>query len=266
MSKRKKQVQEAANEEDAAVAPTFSSREPFMYKETVKFFKDEYDDDERVDSEEGSEADERRRVAAEKARPQPGSSDTVVDLMADIDDVFPMGYPTEQFIAKTKNEVIAAYKKIREEKKKALAAMKREIMDGSTLLGAEKRAAPSDRDPGLLEPVGCIQDLDFVMFSSTKNIRIRTYAKMKDVAYNALRNLFKEFGQFLIRPVFEYPRNPLAKQKQTKLLSSKEPDTVVNTFGYNPALERRLNYKKLLAKLQKIIKWGGRLGVTTQTL
>ena len=26
------------------------------------------------------------------------------------------------------------------------------------------------------------------------------------------------------------------------------------------------NYKKLLAKLQKIIKWGGRLGVTTQTL
>ena len=83
------------------------------------------------------------------------------------------------------------------------------------------------------------------MFSSTKNIRIRTYAKMKDVAYNALRNLFKEFGQFLIRPVFEYPRNPLAKQKQTKLLSSKEPDTVVNTFGYNPALERRLNYKAL---------------------
>jgi hypothetical protein len=114
--------------------------------------------------------------------------------MADMDDIFPMGYPTEQFIAKTKNEVVAAYKKIREEKKKALAAMKREIMDGVTNLGGEKRQAPSDRDPGLLEPVGCIHDLDFVMFSSNKSVKVRTYAKMKDVDYNALRNLFKEFN------------------------------------------------------------------------
>jgi hypothetical protein len=114
--------------------------------------------------------------------------------MADMDDIFPMGYPTEQFISKTKNEVVAAYKKIREEKKKALAAMKREIMDGVTNLGGEKRQAPSDRDPGLLEPVGCIHDLDFPMFSSNKLVKVRTYAKMKDVAYNALRNLFKEFN------------------------------------------------------------------------
>lgn len=165
--------------------------------------------------------------------------------MADMNDIFPMGFPTEQFIAKTKNEVVAAYKKIREEKKKALAAMKREIMDGVTSLGGEKRQAPSDKDPGLLEPVGCIHDLDFPIFSSNNKVNIRTYAKIKDVAYNALRNLFKEFNTFMIRPVFDFPRNPMAKQKQTKLLTSKEPDTVVNTFGYNPALERRLTYKTL---------------------
>lgn len=41
------------------------------------------------------------------------------------------------------------------------------------------------------------------------------------------------------------PRNPLAKQKQTKLVTSKEPDTVFNTFLYNCALERRLSYKQL---------------------
>lgn len=63
----------------------------------------------------------------------------MIDLMAEMDDIFPMGYPTEQFIAKIKNEVTAAYKKIREEKKKALLAMKREIMEGTTMLGAEKR-------------------------------------------------------------------------------------------------------------------------------
>lgn len=28
-------------------------------------------------------------------------------------------------------------------------------------------------------------------------------------------------------------------------MSSREPDTIVNTFGYNPALERRLLYKPL---------------------
>jgi hypothetical protein len=49
----------------------------------------------------------------------------------------------------------------------------------------------------------------------------------------------------MLRPVFEYPRNAAAKQKAPKLLSSKEPDTLVNTFGYNPALERRVNYKNL---------------------
>lgn len=116
--------------------PVFSSREPFMYKETVKWFKDEFDAQEREDSDEDEETRE-ARIA--NARPQPNSDDTVVDYLADMDDVFPLGYPTEQFICKTKNEVVAAYKKIREEKKKALAAMKREIMEGTTMLGTEKR-------------------------------------------------------------------------------------------------------------------------------
>jgi hypothetical protein len=51
----------------------------------------------------------------------------------------------------------------------------------------------------------------------------------------------------------------MAKQKAPKLLSSKEPDTLVNTFGYNPALERRVSYKNLeliipgVGKQKKII-------------
>ena len=215
MYKRKKQEEAEANEEVDIAAPVFSSREPFMYKETVKFFKDEYDEEERVLSEDEDNSPEAQAARAEveaRKRPQPNSDDTVVDLMGDMDDIFPMGYPTEQFIAKTKNSVVAAHKRIREEKKKALAAMKREIMDGVTNLGGEKRQAPSDRDPGMLEPVGCIHDLDFVMFSSTQDkMRVRTYAKMKDVAYNALRSLLKEFNNFMIRPIFEFPRNPMAK-------------------------------------------------------
>lgn len=195
MYKRKKQEEVEQQDEEIAV-PVFSSREPFMYRETVKFFKDEYDDEEKQLSDDGDTSPEALARKAEieaRKRPQPNSDDTIVDVLADMDDIFPMGYPTEQFICKTKNEVVAAYKKIREEKKKALAAMKREIMDGVTNLGGEKRQAPNDKDPGLLEPVGCIHDLDFVMFSSNKPVRVRTYCKIKDVEYNALRNLFKEF-------------------------------------------------------------------------
>ena len=47
MYKRKKQEEPEAAAEDADVAmPVFSSREPFMYREIVKFFKDEYDEEE----------------------------------------------------------------------------------------------------------------------------------------------------------------------------------------------------------------------------
>jgi len=40
--KRKKE-EEAAPEEDVTAMPVYSSREPFMFKETIKFFRDEYD-------------------------------------------------------------------------------------------------------------------------------------------------------------------------------------------------------------------------------
>ena len=137
--------------------------------------------------------------------------------------------------------------------------MKREILEGTTMLGAEKRAAPNDKDSGLLDQLGIIHDLDFPIFCSTHKIRVRCFAKIKDVAYNALRNLLKEFSAFMLRPLWEYPRNPMAKQKAPKLLSSKEPDTLVNSFGYNPALERRVSYKNLelivpgVGKQKKII-------------
>lgn len=58
----------------------------------------------------------------------------------------------------------------------------------------------------------------------------------------------------MIRPQFEYPRNPAAKAKAPKLLSSKEPDTIVNTFGFNFCLERRLLYKSLDVVLPKLGK------------
>jgi hypothetical protein len=151
MYKKKKTPDSAGEEDDTAAAPVFSSREPFMFKESVKFFRDEFDP--APLGEEASDDDEEKKAlrARQNERPEPKSDDTVVDIMADMNDILPMGYPTEQFFSKTKNEVTTAMKRIREEKKKALLAMKREILEGTTMLGAEKRAAPNDKDSGLLD-------------------------------------------------------------------------------------------------------------------
>lgn len=58
MFKRKKREQDEEEDGEASV-PVFSSREPFMYKEHVKFFKDEFDSADREDSDE----DEETRIA-----------------------------------------------------------------------------------------------------------------------------------------------------------------------------------------------------------
>jgi hypothetical protein len=97
MYKRKKvEEEEGAAGEEIAV-PVFSSREAFMFSETVKFFKDEYDEDVKVDSEDEDNTAEQARKAeiAAKQRPQPNSDDTVVDVLADMGDIYPLGYPTE---------------------------------------------------------------------------------------------------------------------------------------------------------------------------
>jgi hypothetical protein len=96
MYKRKKGNESGGEEDDTAAAPVFSSREPFMFKESVKFFRDEFDAA-LVPSEEGSDDDEDRKAqrAKQKERPDPKSDDTVVDIMADMNDILPMGYPTE---------------------------------------------------------------------------------------------------------------------------------------------------------------------------
>jgi len=50
-------------------------------------------------------------------------------VLANINDVFPFGYPTEQFISWVKNDVNKAFIKLKEDKKKILAAMKREMFE-----------------------------------------------------------------------------------------------------------------------------------------
>ena len=46
----------------------------------------------------------------------------------------------------------------------------------------------------------------------------------------------------------------MRNQTSGKILSSNDPITQVNEFGYNPALERRLNYKQIMCEMGEGVK------------
>ncbi len=51
--------------------------------------------------------------------------------MADMNDVYPLGYPTEQYLVKLKNDLQEAFIQLREEKRRALEEMKRQLFEGN---------------------------------------------------------------------------------------------------------------------------------------
>ena len=62
-----------------------SVRDPFYFNEVVQYFK------------EPAEGDFDNKVLG------PSDKDITVELLAEITDVYPLGYPTEQFVAHLKN-------------------------------------------------------------------------------------------------------------------------------------------------------------------
>lgn len=87
-----------------------------------------------------------------------------------------------------------------------------------------------------------MQKLHFKMHNSKDAVKIDTFVQMKDNHYNAIRTMFKDSSQVVIRP--EVPKLPKLKRDH--------PDAPVDVsgtltrktaFGFNPCLERRLNYR-----------------------
>jgi hypothetical protein len=61
----------------------------------------------------------------DNAASAPTSEDVVESVFAEMRDIYPLGYPTEQFLTKIKNDVTDAFVKLREQRQKALDDMKR---------------------------------------------------------------------------------------------------------------------------------------------
>ena len=95
----------------------------------------------------------------------PTEKDVVVDLFADMNDVYPIGYPTEQFICKLKNDVIQSFIKLKEDRRKAVADMRRQMFEDGAKIKVE-RPPEIQRDPGLLDAQGFVHEEFFKMFHS----------------------------------------------------------------------------------------------------
>lgn len=93
------------------------------------------------------------------------------------------------------------------------------------------------------------------MMDTQNEVRIPTVLKVQDRIYNQMRQLFKDTNEIQIRPHFNNPtRAALKGQQPNKMIGSNDPITQANENGYNPGLERRLNYKMIQCEMGEGVK------------
>ena len=163
-----------------------NTREPIFFKEEVQFYRE---------SKEGE---------FKTAVKQPSDCDIVVDLLAEMDDVYPMGYPTEQFICRLKNDIIQSFIKLKEDRRKAVFEMRRQMFEDGAKIKVE-RPPEIQRDPGLLAAQGFHYEEFFTMVDTVKKVNIPSLLRVQDNAYNDMRIKFKDVTDFVIRPYFANP-------------------------------------------------------------
>lgn len=110
-----------------------TARDPFYFKEVVQYYQA---------SESGAIA-----VAA------PCTEDFEYDVMTEHTNIFPLGYPTEQYLAWVKNDVHKALAEMKAHKKKTILAMKRDLYNGSDAQKTQPQVNV-DRERGLIEENG----------------------------------------------------------------------------------------------------------------
>ena len=162
----KRPLPEGTNEDDGGVM--MSTRDPFIFKEEVQYFQ----------APKQGDFDGATKALSDK--------DICMDLLADFNDIYPMGFPTEQIICKLKNDVIAAFIKLKEDRKKAVEEMRRQMFEDGARMKIE-RPPEIQRDPGMLEAQGFTHEEFFKMFSSNKKVNIPTLLRVTDRIYNQLR-------------------------------------------------------------------------------
>ena len=134
----------------------------------------------------------------------PTDEDVEEPVLAEMKDVYPLGYPTEQYLVKLKNDVQATFAQLREQKQKQLEEMARQMKEGNATLMMQKGKDTSffEQDPGRIEERGFYYEEEYKMHDHVNGVRIKTCVHLKDSVYNQLRSVLKNETNLSIRPGF----------------------------------------------------------------
>ena len=238
IKQKREKLDDLADDGDGGVMMTI--REPFLYNEVVQYF---------LPTRVSEDPDDNGAVLP------PSEEDVETDILADLNDIYPMGYPTEQFITKLKNEIIYTFNKLKEDRKKAVLEMRRQMFEEGGAKMKVERPPEIQRDSGLVDANGNPYEEFFEMHDSQNKVRIATLLRVEDRVYNQLRQLYKDCSTLQIRPLFKHPTKSVRKAlAQQKNMSLNDPVTMLNEAGYNPSLERRLNYKNVQCQKEDGVK------------
>lgn len=167
---------------------------------------------------------------------KPSEDDVVSYQLAELKDIIPLGYATEQFIVWTRNDITEKLEEGKRARKEAMARMKRQAIDeGGSALKDQAIVSRAD-DSGMVEnPDGLYEVRSFPM-TLTSGSKARAKFKLVDKLYNAFRTSVKECNQVNLRPKFEFPRRNIQGVLKSKPSGATEPGTEINSSGYNPIL------------------------------
>ena len=205
---------------DLDSAPLFSVKDAIIFKEEVIFHQNSGDY-------------------------KPKQDDMVSYCLADLADVLPIGYPTEQFLTWMRNDVHTKLEEAKQGRKEALARMKREVME--TGGAGREPQLKKEEDGGLVKAHGAYLEKPFAMLTSSPASKVRAKAKVVDTLYNALRAVIKDTHSLHLRLHMDHPKASLRSgaTKSRAPVGGTEPTTEINKFGYNPAFQRRVRYKEV---------------------
>lgn len=165
--KRRKQITTENEDNHGAIdhIPMFPPKEPVTYREEVIYHQNNGDY-------------------------RPVGDDYVSYVLADLCDIFPFGYLSEQFLTWLKNDVHQKYEESKKAKKEAYAKMQRDALDGQGII--KESNIKKETDGGLIAKFsGKFINKPFP-FVKKENSKVRARYKIVDALYNALRVIQKD--------------------------------------------------------------------------
>ena len=154
---------------------------------------------------------------------------SLYEVLLDMSQVLPFGYPTEQFMRTTKQDV---YHRIDE--------YRSQIKSKSGNDDDENE----DKDSGILpNDSGLFVEIPVHVWGLKQGPTV--VARVTDTLYNGYRRQLKDGANIILRPYSGFPKSIGGRNRGRTTASKDDPNVELNKFGYNPALERRVAYRML---------------------